>query len=693
MEFYYDQLRLSYSKIFQYFLNNLANIKTKLKKGPFKSEKEMQLPSIQTEFEFIKHLEERVCKLIGNDSQKYHKLQKLLMFVNSEHSSTVDNLLKAYYDLCQFNMDTVTSLKVDDNNIVGIIPTRSNDDLIVIEDVRDTGFRLKFKFDKSNEIYDENEFIESSMITWQKILEQVRQPTPNEYLAVHLAYNILKANSSSNYSLNKNFAGMGTPGFRKYTQTYMSLTDPGPGHIFGTTTKLAWMNRGAIVHVEHLERPKNQCRDEIESYRIPSITNFIFTRFHVSNVTPTTFYLGRIVKDSGTFDNDLLRIVRLFAGCANNAFSMGAAECKLSMDGMTTYETVKFMRALRGEIIKNPYQILSAAWNLNNPLVDDFNTEENTDNAENASYTRKTVSVKYVDKFQIAKQAILFTKIGGFDKITWDGASDTYPSKCIVPYQLALWQACTVVHMAHSVGLLTYFSAGFKLDEIKVAVLAGIDGIGIGGAQILRLMDEKTGYHGPYLQESIDGILFKRDEAANSIYGKSVSLLSRLDTMHFEGSLSAEEDKLRETLFETLIKRYKTLGENIKDYDNLMHEVNNSLNTILATFKSITELVEDKNLYLCRIARVNRIENPLVIKGMDKDDLLKFKLANTEVLHKQSERAAFNIYNMFPLNSYLTTHKKQVFIDLIEKYFTEKDTVDFRRKSFHRNYNQMINWE
>ena len=222
------------------------------------------------------------------------------------------------------------------------------------------------------------------------------------------------------------------------------------------------MNRGAIVHVEHLERPKNQLRDEIESYRIPSITNFMFTRFHVSNVTPTTFYLGRIVKDSGNFDDDLLRIVRLFASCANNAFALGAAECKLSMDGMTTFETVKFMRALKGEIIKSPYQMLSAAWNLNNPLVDDFNTDETTDNPQNSMYSRKTVSIKYTDKFMIAKQAILFTKIGGFDKITWDGASDTYPSKCVVPYQLALWQAFTVVHMAHSVGLLTYLSAGFK---------------------------------------------------------------------------------------------------------------------------------------------------------------------------------------------------------------------------------------
>ena len=42
---------------------------------------------------------------------------------------------------------------------------------------------------------------------------------------------------------------LGTVGFRKDTQTYVSLTDPGDGHVFGTTRKSRWM-RGAIVHVE-----------------------------------------------------------------------------------------------------------------------------------------------------------------------------------------------------------------------------------------------------------------------------------------------------------------------------------------------------------------------------------------------------------------------------------------------------------
>ena len=41
-------------------------------------------------------------------------------------------------------------------------------------------------------------------------------------------------------------------------------------------------------------------------------------------------------------------------------------------------------------------------------------------------------------------------------------------------------------------------SAGFKFGgHIPQAVFAGTDGIGIGGAQILRYMDHSTGHQGP----------------------------------------------------------------------------------------------------------------------------------------------------------------------------------------------------
>jgi len=87
--------------------------------------------------------------------------------------------------------------------------------------------------------------------------------------------------------------------------------------------------------------------------------------------------------------------------------------------------------------------------------------------------------------------------------------------------QLGFRDALELVHRAHSVGLVTYMSAGFKFHNIQDAVLSGVDGIGtsimqmyylegapltcyyhpgIGGAQILRYMDSISGMHGPYVR-------------------------------------------------------------------------------------------------------------------------------------------------------------------------------------------------
>jgi len=34
------------------------------------------------------------------------------------------------------------------------------------------------------------------------------------------------------------------------------------------------------------------------------------------------------------------------------------------------------------------------------------------------------------DKLEIGRRGIELAALGGFDKVTWDGASDSYPSKC-----------------------------------------------------------------------------------------------------------------------------------------------------------------------------------------------------------------------------------------------------------------------
>ncbi|CAE6497766.1 unnamed protein product [Rhizoctonia solani] len=104
----------------------------------------------------------------------------------------------------------------------------------------------------------------------------------------------------------------------------------------------------------------------------------------------------------------------------------------------------------------------------------------------------------------IVLRAIELTVLGGFDKVTWDGASNSYPS------------------------------------------------VRIGGAQVLRTMDPKTGMHGEYLEWRIDELIAKRNEAAQDTFGKAASLLARLDQMYYEGSLNSAELQVRNDLYETL---------------------------------------------------------------------------------------------------------------------------------------------
>ncbi len=365
--------------------------------------------------------------------------------------------------------------------------------------------------------------------------EEQRRLSLMESLIVHLAYVMLMEGSIPRYQRSR---FLGTSGFRHFTQTYMSLTDPGDGHILGTTMKSAWM-QGVIVHVEHLERPKHLPRDQIESYRVPSILDFAKVRIHVGPAAPTTYFVGRMVKDGGNFEMDFLKAVHLTAAAIAAAFVHGAAECKVAMDGLTAKQAIRYMRALVAHVMRKRRQYLSCAFNINTPLTDDLSS--------GAGGVARLIT----DRTQIADLAITLACEGGFDKVTWDGASDVYPSTCILR-QLSFPAALRLVHEAHKSGLLTYFSAGFKFDHIENAVYTGVDGVGIGGAQVLRYMDHETGMHGPYQEENIDRILSERDKAANALRGRGVALLCRLDRMLYEGSISEDEALHAEQLFHAL---------------------------------------------------------------------------------------------------------------------------------------------
>ncbi|KAG9121305.1 hypothetical protein FRC07_002778 [Ceratobasidium sp. 392] len=366
-------------------------------------------------------------------------------------------------------------------------------------------------------------------------------PKPNsthDRLAFHTAYYLLSQGQNEFNRYESRF--LGTNGFReRHQQTYLSLTDPGQGHVFGTTTKSSWM-KGVIVHVEHLERPARSGMDAIESYRMPSVREFARVRLHAGTAAPTTSFVGRPLQDSNEFKWDFIKVVDTVSSACSSMFNLGGAECKIAMSRMKASEMVAYMRALKAHTLKNHRQYLSAAFNLNTPLIDDING-------------------KYVEnKMEIGVRAIELAALGGFEKVTWDGASDTYPSVPTLQAtpndngQLSLADAIKLVHFAHSVGLTTYFSAGFKTRHINTAVYSGVDGIGIGGAQVIRGMDHASGMHGEYQESRIEDLITTRDNAAQTTQGRAAKLLARLDQMFFEGSINTQELAKRVELYTLL---------------------------------------------------------------------------------------------------------------------------------------------
>ncbi|EGS36320.1 conserved domain protein [Limosilactobacillus oris F0423] len=120
---------------------------------------------------------------------------------------------------------------------------------------------------------------------------------------------------------------------------------------------------------------------------------------------------------------------------------------------------------------------------------------------------------------EIAKLGIEIAKKGDFDKVTFDGTANWYPSDPIME-QLGYKNSLKLVHMAHEKGLLTYFSAGFRFKHLTDIVQTGTDGIGLGGAQILRFMDSKNGYQDPFKQENVKKFLISTKKLQTTLLVK-----------------------------------------------------------------------------------------------------------------------------------------------------------------------------
>lgn len=320
MEFYLDELRQVFLKILSNMTENLKNIRDKLNPENFDSKKRQDVYLSVTADDALLKIQYALHNFLREiDNINIRDLNMRVQNIVSQANPrafglTVDRLLIHYNELCDIHRIIINNIDPDLNlNSVGIVPTEALSELVVFTRIKPKSVRVSFSFRDPASDLNEYEFIESAMEAWRRLLDKDRQPTPREFLMVHLAYRLIKRSAGCT-SLSRRSRFMGVPGFHDFTQTYMALTDPGPGHLYGTVTKKRWMDKGVIVHLEHLERTtieqtkREPTRDEIESYRIPSIKWFQMTRLHVGEFAPTTLYIGRRLKDSGNFDNDMYRI-------------------------------------------------------------------------------------------------------------------------------------------------------------------------------------------------------------------------------------------------------------------------------------------------------------------------------------------------------------------------------------------------
>ncbi|MBA4026836.1 MAG: hypothetical protein C0473_01200 [Cyanobacteria bacterium DS3.002] len=362
-----------------------------------------------------------------------------------------------------------------------------------------------------------------------------RRFTADETAGAYAAYALLEQGNV----LPSAYQPLGRTGFR-LIHTCLSLADPGEGHINVTCNNVRFL-RGMVVHVEHIDRDKEFNKDLIEAYRLPAAINAARVRMHIGTDAPCTAFIGRPVFESGNFKRDLLKSVHMTASACTAMFMNGFADCKLGMDSkigenrMSAAECVEFMRYVVGNVIRNSTnQYLSAAFNVNTPFVNDLSSD---------------LPANPTSRFDIALLGITVAQLGGFNKVAWDGAENKVPSTPVTD-QLTHEEMVDLVHKAHESGLETYVSAGMYPVDIKKAVYAGVDGVGIGTS--LHYMDPQTKLMGELKAQLIEDTLQHRDDAAAEWLGKAASLLARMDRMFFEGSLSEADETSRINLYQSV---------------------------------------------------------------------------------------------------------------------------------------------
>lgn len=323
-EFRLDELEIAYKNLLKFFVRNLTNVLIKV----FIRKNEYQNDNESRDLNNCDLMKLSYYMSFDNDPVREKLYNNFKLLIEKKMSENIEEGLSNYRTICAYYSTIIKKLLFNENSdLESAVPEKSQLSKIDLFANSDNNLEIQFR---NCHLTGASGFIEKALLVWKNILSEARKPTPNEFLMIHLAYYRLKLPGNAQ-CLIKHSCGMGTPGFRGRAQTFMAITDSGEGHLSGTIFKKKWLDNGVLVNLENLEIAKCFNRQSIDSDRIPSFSKFKWVRLNVADIAPQTLYVGRMNSDSIKFSH-------LLVSCLDNMFSIGAAECKLSIGNLTAYE-------------------------------------------------------------------------------------------------------------------------------------------------------------------------------------------------------------------------------------------------------------------------------------------------------------------------------------------------------------------
>lgn len=167
-------------------------------------------------------------------------------------------------------------------------------------------------------------------------------------------------------------------------------------------------------------------------------------------------------------------------------------------------------------------------------------------------------------------------------------------------------QMLELVHLAHEKGMLTYFSAGIGLDNIRQIVFTGVDGIGIGTYLHYKTEGKPMG---ALAEERVLNVIAARNKAEAEINGKAAKTLAALDNRFFEKTLSIRENEQRLLLFKALNENNVTELENL--VKAIVSEEQDQFQCQSRAFSRAQRTLHSKNLMVTPLLEKLGLENPI----------------------------------------------------------------------------------